>query len=109
MRLVKYAGSSLGMDVDLYDGKSLVVYLVCESGLVADWNKARSASGWQTVKVTRKPHMAMGHNLWLHFGVDEHPCTTYFDVHQGYRVLTQSHISDSLLLGEGQKPCGAHT
>ena len=22
-----------------------------------------------------------------HFGADEHPCTTYFDVHQGYRVL----------------------
>ena len=37
-------------------------------------------------------HMAMGHNLWLHFGVDEHPFATYFDVHQGYRVLTHSHI-----------------
>ena len=32
----------------------------------------------------------MGHNLWLHFGVDEHPFATYFDVHQGYRVLTHS-------------------
>ena len=21
-------------------------------------------------------HMAMGHNLWLHFGADENPCTT---------------------------------
>ena len=31
--------------------------------------------------------MAMGHNLWRsHFGVDEHPFATYFDVHQGYRV-----------------------
>ena len=38
-------------------------------------------------------HMAMGHNLWLHFGLDEHPFATYFDVHQGYRVLTHSHIS----------------
>ena len=28
--------------------------------------------------------MAMGHNLWLHFGADEHPCTTYFAVHQGF-------------------------
>ena len=26
--------------------------------------------------------MAMGHNLCLH-GADEHPCTSYFDVHQG--------------------------
>ena len=38
-------------------------------------------------------HMAMGHSLCLHFGADEqHPCTTYFDVHQGYRVLSHSHI-----------------
>ena len=37
--------------------------------------------------------MAMGHNLWLHFGVDEHPCTTYFDVHQGFPgFLTHSQI-----------------
>ena len=28
--------------------------------------------------------MAMG----LHFGVDEPPFATYFDVHKGYRVLT---------------------
>ena len=28
----------------------------------------------------------------VHFGVDEHPFATYFDVHQGYRVLTHSHI-----------------
>ena len=27
-------------------------------------------------------YMAMGHhNLYLHFGADEHPYTTYFDVH----------------------------
>ena len=25
-------------------------------------------------------------------GVDEHPFATYFDVHQGYRVLTHSHM-----------------
>ena len=37
-------------------------------------------------------YMAMGHSLWLHFGVDEHPFATYFDAHQGYRVLTHSHI-----------------
>ena len=38
-------------------------------------------------------HVAMGHNLWLQFGADEHPCTTYFDVHQGYRVLTHSYVA----------------
>ena len=32
--------------------------------------------------------MAMGHNLWPDFGVDEHSFATYFDVLQGYRVLT---------------------
>ena len=38
-------------------------------------------------------HVAMGHNLWRsHFGADEHPFATYFDVHQGYRVLTHSHV-----------------
>ena len=36
---------------------------------------------------------AMGHNLWLHCGVDEHPFATYFDVHQGYRVWTHSQIT----------------
>ena len=30
-------------------------------------------------------NMAMVQNLWLHFGVDEHPFATYFDVHQGCR------------------------
>ena len=34
----------------------------------------------------------MGHNLWLHFGLDEHQVATYFDVHQGYRVLTHSQM-----------------
>ena len=37
-------------------------------------------------------HMAMGHNLCLYFGANEHPFTTYFDVHHGYRVLTHSHM-----------------
>ena len=34
----------------------------------------------------------MGQNLWGHIWVDEHPFTIYFDVHQGYRVLTHCHI-----------------
>ena len=37
--------------------------------------------------------MAMGHNLCLHLRADEHPCTTYIDVHQGYRVLTHSQVA----------------
>lgn len=38
--LKKYPGASLGMDVDLFEGKSLIIYLVCESGLAAEWNQA---------------------------------------------------------------------
>ena len=38
--LQKYPGSSLGMDVDLFEGTALIVYTVCETGLLADWNKA---------------------------------------------------------------------
>ena len=42
---------------------------------------------------TKQPGYDHGlHILWFHFGVDEHPFATYFDVHQGYRVLTHSHI-----------------
>ena len=26
----------------------------------------------------------MGHNLWLHLGVDENPFATYFDVSRGF-------------------------
>ena len=40
-------------------------------------------------------NMAMGCITYgdpLDFGVDEHPVATYFDVHQGYRVLTQNHM-----------------
>ena len=37
-------------------------------------------------------NMGMSHSLCLDLGADEHPCTTYFDVHQGYRVLTHSHM-----------------
>ena len=40
-------------------------------------------------------HLAMGQNLWLHFGVDEYSFATNFDVHQGYRDLTHSHLKAS--------------
>ena len=37
--------------------------------------------------------LAMGHNLCRsHFGADEHPCTTYCYVHQGYKVLTHGQL-----------------
>ena len=32
------------------------------------------------------------------FGVDEHPFATFFDVHQGYRVLTHSHVWSFLVV-----------
>ena len=38
------------------------------------------------------PNLAMGHTLLLHFGVDEHPFASYFDVYQG-RVLTHSQLA----------------
>ena len=41
-------------------------------------------------------------NLCLRFGADEHPCTTYFDVHQGYRVLTHSHVCSACQFRTGQ-------
>ena len=38
-------------------------------------------------------HVAMGHNLWRsHFG-DEHPCTAYFEVHQGFGAQGFDHHS----------------
>ena len=54
------------------------------------WVGAEYFEGW----IGR--YMAMGHNLWLYFGVDEHPFATYFDAHQKYRVLTHSHITVAL-------------
>ena len=49
--------------------------------------------------------VAMGHSPWRsHFGVDEHPFATYFDVHQGYRGVTHSHVMfvRCCVLGEGR-------
>ena len=53
-------------------------------------------------------HVAVGHNLCLHFGEDELPCTTYVDVHQGYTVLTHSHVVLTLTC-EGTSVPSAHT
>ena len=48
----------------------------------------------------------MGHNLWLHFGVDEHPFATHFDVHHNYRVLTHNHVGHGKSqLGGGRHAC----
>ena len=52
----------------------------------------RRFSGDSVLRIVES-YMAMGHNLWLHFGVDEHPFATYFDVHQKYRVLTHSQMT----------------
>ena len=41
-------------------------------------------------------YMAMGQNLWYHIWVDEHPFTSYLDVHQGYRVLTHNHMGKAI-------------
>ena len=47
--------------------------------------------------------MRVNFNIWLwintykyHFQGDEHPFTSYFEVHQGYKVLTHCHIEDGL-------------
>jgi len=37
-------------------------------------------------------HMGMDQYLLIPFLGDEHPFTSYFDVHQGYKVLTHCHI-----------------
>jgi hypothetical protein len=36
--------------------------------------------------------MGMDQYLLIPFLGDEHPFTSYFDVHQGYKVLTHCHI-----------------
>jgi len=38
----------------------------------------------------------MGQYLYIPFLGDEHPFTSYFDVHQGYKVLTHSHMRNSV-------------
>ena len=46
----------------------------------------------------------MGHNLWLHFGVDEHLFATFFDVHQG-RLGRKKHFRKrTVQYGHGPKP-----
>ena len=72
-------------------------------------NRVMGGPKWPGADIGVSKHMAMGQNLWYHIWVDEHPFTSYFDVHQGYRVLTHNHmkttptflnlvICDSLLL-----------
>ena len=41
-------------------------------------------------------YLAMGHNLWLHFGVDEHPFAANLIFTKGNRVLTHSHLFGGL-------------
>eukprot|EP00913_Durusdinium_trenchii_P006682 g6279.t1 len=62
--LKKHPGASLGMDVDMCDASSLIVYVVCETGLVADWNQANPAkmSAWVDLlhKVSSLKHDELG-------------------------------------------------
>ena len=43
-------------------------------------------------------HMGMDQYLLIPFLGDEHPFTSYFDVHQGYKVLTHCHMSPSFIV-----------
>ena len=43
--------------------------------------------------------MAMGHNVWLQFGVDEHPLASYFYVHQVQGFDLQPYKS-TLIIGD---------
>ena len=53
--------------------RSTKLQQVPKDSTLAPWHdKARSV-------ITPDRQLAMGHNLWLHFGVDEHPFATYFE------------------------------
>ena len=64
------------MDVDMFEGKSLIVYLVCEKGLTADWNAAHPESPdsrgghqkwWQPTKVKKKLSPGIGpHSIYIY-------------------------------------------
>ena len=43
-------------------------------------------------------HLGMDQYLLIPFQGDEHPFTSYFDVHHGYKVLTHPHLSMDLSL-----------
>ena len=62
---------------------------------VQNWLSNSGRCKRQMLKKMRT-HMAIGQNLWYHIWVDEHPFTSYFDVHQGYRVLTHCHIFEAV-------------
>ena len=74
---------------DIYGGR------IRNLGFLGDAIWFRPSSSWaHAEKIYQDTYMAMGykrHNLCLHFGADEHP-STYFDAHQGYRVLTHRRI-----------------
>ena len=53
----------------------------------------------------KKIYLAMDQYLYIPFLGDEHPFTSYFDVHQGDRVLTHCHLLVRLVFHES----GEHT
>ena len=71
-----------GLDIDAtHHGLSMVVpyphlekVIICKSG-------SKSCC-----------HVGMDQYLYIPFLGDEHPFTSYFDVHQGYTVLTHCHV-----------------
>ena len=53
-------------------------------------------------------HMGMDQYLYIPFLGDEHPFTSYFDVHQGYKVLTHCHIVLGVMFTKLSYRTGAH-
>ena len=64
------------------------------------WAKVRMGHDGAPL-VVKQNYMAMGHNLWLYFGVDKHPFVTYFDVHQGQGFDPQPHLSSLSVFNQG--------
>ena len=52
--------------------------------LIPDFKWLRGQACIRALPFQSWRNVATGHNLWLHFGVDEHPFATYFHVHQGF-------------------------
>jgi len=58
--------------------------------------KSQNANG--STNINHLWHLGMDQYLLIPFLGDEHPFTSYFDVHQGYKVLTHCHFI-SLIFG----------
>jgi len=54
--------------------------------------KMRRESSAALIHMVFVYHVGMDQYLLIPFLGDEHPFTSYFDVHQGYKVLTHCHV-----------------